>query len=477
MPENAYLKSLAENMTRQTALLEKMIGGDLKTKAPATTNTAQLLHGNVGLFQGPGLERDVLTAHVRPYGIANALPILPSTSEDPRFASITGISAPIGSQPAHACEDAPTSYMKSCNLRAQFGLKRFDTETIEFDKVMLKVNRGDFTDLYLRGRLLGMDNIGPAGLPSEQDVLNIVTASEMIKVGAQFERALNIDLWQGTLAGGTFPGLDIQINTGQRDADTNVLCPALDSDVKDFNYNDVCGTTLDIVEYLSALEFYITSLAESNGVLPVKWVWVMRPQLWFELTACWPCKYLTNRCMTANVGANVAVVNDNVNKAMTDDMRNRKVLTVNGTEYEVITDTGIFEATAATTANLNPGQFASSIYFVPLTIQGNFPVTYREHVDYRAGFRSDVPLLRGKEQFWTDDGIYSWAYEEIKWCFKLSAKTEQRVILRAPWLAGKLQNVRYTPLQHLRDADPASSYWLNGGVSLRTSSRGYAVWA
>lgn len=473
------LKRLADSQERLAVVMETLQQNEaLHTKAPATTMTATQLHGTAGIFQGPGLERDVISAHVRPFGIDGLLPMLPSTTQDPRFASITGISAPIGDQPVRACLDAPTSYLKGCNLTARFGLLRYDTETIEFDKVMLRVNRGDFTDLVLRGRLLGLTGLSPRNL-NESDVLNIITASEMVQVGVQFERSLNTQIWQGvTTATNQFPGLDVQINTGQMDADTQTLCPSLDSDIKSFAYADVCATTRDIVEYMSAMEFYITSLAAQTGVDPVKWVWAMRPQLWFELSACWPCKYLTNRCMTTNVGANVAVINDTTNVDLRDEMRNSKKITVNGTQYDVVTDVGIFEHNSTNNANLIPGQYASSIYFVPLTIQGNFPVLYREHVDYRDSFATqNTSLLRNLNQFWTDDGIYSWAYEEDKWCYKLAAKTEQRVVLRTPWLAGKVQYIRYSPLQHLREADPSSSYWLDGGVSLRSHTMGHAVWA
>jgi len=110
-----------------------------------------------------------------------------------------------------------------------------------------------------------------------------------------------------------------------------------------------------------------------------------------------------------------------------------------------------------------------------LTIQGNFPVTYIEHVDYRA-WRDDVSLLRGTEEFWTDDGKFSWAIEHVKWCYKLSLKTEQRVILRTPQLAGRIDNVLYQPLQHLRSFDPSSEYFADGGVSLRADDQTFAVW-
>jgi hypothetical protein len=84
--------------------------------------------------------------------------------------------------------------------------------------------------------------------------------------------------------------------------------------------------------------------------------------------------------------------------------------------------------------------------------------------------------LDNRQDFWTDDGIFLWAIENQKYCYKLSLKTEQRVILRTPQLSGKIQNVKYVPLQHLRSSDPDSEYWADGGVSLRGAGTAYAVW-
>lgn len=456
------------------ALKELLDNSELITKAPADHNTAPLLHGNGGLFSN-SLERDVITAHVRPYGIGDHLPLLPSTTEDPRFGSITGFTDVIGAEPTKACADAPSGFLKGCNLTARFGLLRRDTNTIEFDKVMLKKNRGDLTDLVLRGRLLGMANLAPASL-NEAGVLDILTKSEMVGAGVQSERKLVKDMWQGTIANGTFPGLDSQIATGQMDADTRVLCPALDSDIKDFNYDNVCGSGRDIVEYLSMLEFYLRTNAVTMGLDPAAWVIAMRPELWFELSACWPCRYLSNRCSITS-GTGVSVINDNVNVNMRDAMRNGLYIDINGNRYPVVPDVGIYERNSTNDANLKPGEYASSIYMVPLTIQGNFPVTYREYLDYRDPIANqNVALLHNMETFWTDDGIYSWYIEQDKWCYKLGLKTEQRVVLRTPQLAGKIQKVKYTPLQHLRDADPQSPYFKDGGVSVRGSSWGSAVW-
>jgi hypothetical protein len=286
---------------------------------------------------------------------------------------------------------------------------------------------------------------------------------------------LNSQIWQGTTAiANQFPGLDAQIATGQVDADTNTTCPALDSDVKDYNLQTIGSS---IVTYLSQLEWYLNYNAESMGLDPVSWVLVMRPDLWFELTAIWPCAYNTNRCASNVAGTSQVFIDGRENVAERDAMRNGMYLDINGRRYPVIVDTGVFEHNSTNNGNLIPGEYASSIYMVPLTISGSMPVTYRQYVDYRRA-EPDVRLLRGLEDFfWTDGGVYSWAVEQIKWCFKMALKTEQRVVLRTPHLAGRIDNVKYSPLQHLRDPDPDSAYWFDGGVSARSAiSTPNAVW-
>lgn len=475
-------EKVVEILAKQTDLMEQLMTKEgYATKTPAQFSTYTPLHGSGGIFAVPGLERDIITAHMRPSGISSILRRIPTVYQDPRFGSITGFTATTGSQPDHACDDAPTGYMKGCNLTARFGRIRFDTQTIDMDDVMLKLHRGDFTDLMLRGQLLGMTGLTPSGLDQNQ-VLNVVTMSEMVIAAVNMERELNRQIWQGvTTVANEFPGLDVQIATGQRDADTNAACTALDSDVKNFGYDNVCGTGRDIVEYLSSLMWYLNDIADSTGVAPVQWVLVMRKNLWHELSGCWPCRYNTYRCSTMDTGAIDAVPSIDA-AAMTqvrDAMRQGMYIDIEGVRYPVITDTGIYEQTPADNANILPGQYASSIYVVPLTIQGGFPVTYMEYLDYRQA-QADINLLHGTETFWwTDQGFYSWAIEYIKWCYKLSLKTEDRVVLRTPQLAGRIDDILYDPLQHGRDTDPSSSYFHDGGVSLRGNQVGlpYAAWS
>lgn len=467
---------LTQILQKQSAILEQLANGQsggMKLKTPATSRTANLLHGSGGLWSTPGLEREIINAMIRPTGIGSLLPLLPSVDVDPRFGSLTGVTAPVGNQPSAVCDVAPHAYMKGCNLTARFGRIRYDTNTIDMDETMLRVNRGDFTDLQFKGQLLGLTGVEPKGLNQGQ-ILNVMTMAEMVTVGVLFDREITRQIWQGSfLIANEFPGLDVQIATGQRDADTGVTCPALDSDVKSYNYHLIDHS---IVTYMSMLEFYIWNNADKMGLSPATWVWAMRPELWQELTAIWPCAYYTNKCSGA-VDSNATVALDGQEMTdIRDQMRNGMWIEVNGRRYNVVVDNGIFEHNNINNARLLPGEYASSIYFVPLTILGNMPVTYRQYVDYR-GAAADIALLRGKETFWTDQGEYSWALEQHAWCYMLDAKTEQRVILRTPQLAGRIDAVKYVPLQHLRDPMPSSSYWMDGGVSLRPGiAAPYAVW-
>jgi hypothetical protein len=80
------------------ALKELLNESNTVEKTAATVHNATVLHGNGGLFSN-SLERDVITAHMRPYGIGSMLPMFPTVMEDPRFGSITGFSADIAQNP------------------------------------------------------------------------------------------------------------------------------------------------------------------------------------------------------------------------------------------------------------------------------------------------------------------------------------------------------------------------------------------
>lgn len=482
------------------ALKENGAIGGMKTKTAGVSNTSQILFGAGGLFAVCGLDANIISAYVRPGGLADLLAqrgyVFPSVIEQPVLGLITGIQDDGAAAVANPCDDAPSGYLKACNLFFQFGRLQFDTATIEFDQIFTTLNGGVNTDLRLRGRLLGLSESDyPRGLDDNM-VVNIVTGSEMVKTGMLMARGTNNQMglvrqmWQGAIANNTagggykeFPGLDAQITTGHVDATTGTACTAVDSDVKNFNFASIYSSNANgvpnIVWYLSTLENYLRHNAVRMGLDPVEWAIVMRPEMWDELTQIWPIAYNTNRGaqILGTTAGNVHLTLDATDMtAQRDAMRRQMMLAINGRDYPVVTDDGINELTNITSGSVPAGSYASSIYMVPLTINGNFPVTYLEYKDYRVGMQQ-LQGLMGRQTFWTDGGTFSWALDPIrKWCFKMSAKTERRIVLRTPQLAGRIDNILYAPLQHLREPFANSPYQFDGGVSTRSSTTLDAVW-
>lgn len=453
----------------------------MATKAPANAHNAALLTQPGGMFTVAGMDRTLISTHIFPMGIGSSLPVFASNLDDPRFGLITGFGPTSGSEPTYPCDDAPTGYMKSGTLTAQFGRVVGQTPTIEIDKILHQARTASTGLQLLNEQLNGMTGMLPTNDVSA--LLSNVVRAEMVNVGVQLERKLAKMIWQGTPSANTagggykeFPGLDAQIATGQKDAESNTLLPSVDSLIMNFNAS-VDSTTTDIVEHISAMEYHLRNRADRSGLSPVQWVVAMRPELFFELTAIWACRYMTDRCSDVE-GNQVVTLNDDTAVRMRDEMRNGNFLLVNGRRLPVITDDGIYEGDSTNSTGLAQGEFKSSIYFVPLRVRGNFASTYWEHVDYRGASAQLSALGQGasKAPFWSDGGRMLWVYRENGFCFDLQTKMEPRIILRTPQLAGKIQNVKYAPFLHMNSPFPESPYFVNGGVSTRSVATSYAVW-
>jgi hypothetical protein len=80
--------------------------------------------------------------------------------------------------------------------------------------------------------------------------------------------------------------------------------------------------------------------------------------------------------------------------------------------------------------------------------------------------------------FWSDNGKYFWHMKPPKnWCVQWIAKIEPRLILRTPQLAARLQHIVYKPLMHPQEPYSNQPYFLNGGVTSRTTAPSwYADW-
>ncbi len=274
-----------------------------------------------------------------------------------------------------------------------------------------------------------------------------------------------------------FRGLDLLINTGFVDAIANVTCPALDSDIKDFNYGDITTTTApSFHEVLEMAHYYVRNNARGQMLDPVEFAVVMRPDLWKVYSSLQSYQSILSTLMNSTIPNNYSVNIDGAALVRErNDIRQGMFVMLNGERVRVIEDHGITESNNANDANCAAGEYASDVYIVPLRYLGNRQALKIEFKDYRLTEQEVAATggLIGPFYRHTPDGRFLWNIVQDGRCFKIQAEIEPRIILKTPQLAARIQNVKYVPLQHLREPDFDSSYRFKGGVSTRAPTSYY----
>jgi hypothetical protein len=454
----------------ETIVREKGLQTGYKHDASGTPN-AQYFHGSGGILTMPGLDPQVFSTIVgiEP-GILGVLPKNPSVFDTPYYETLTGVQDDTGSEPSTECADCvQPGLLKGCTLTSSFGRICRDTREILLERIGQRVNRSDPMDLQLMN-LLGIDSMAPGGVPPDKS-LQLELTKVLLEYGTSVSRVISQMVWNGNVANavGTgfvpFNGFDMLITTGHQDAVSQTSCPSLDSDLKDFNYQLITATNpADIVQVMSAMVHFLKRLAETTGMMPVDWALVMRPSLFHELSQLWPCRYSTFGCNVTNNAQDRNNVNATEMVRERDRLRMNKVLPVEGVEIPVITDVGITEETNGDNANIPPGQMASDIYLIPLRV-GAAPVTFMEFFQFNnPQMAPTLDWFHANGVWTTDNGMWFWTNARTKSCLKAAGVIRPRLILRTPQLAGRIQNVRYNPLQHERTPFPGDdTYFVDGG--------------
>jgi hypothetical protein len=432
-----------ENIFKQLVAMDPV----QKDDATGTADGSQQLHGPNGLFNDASVERAVVNAVPQHMGLE--LPAFPTNQTDPIFQALTGYGDVEGSEPATKCAPGPTpGTLEVGNMMFTLGYKAFSSNTINPDELILRKDRGDTDDMQLLGQMWSQSALveSPGTAASNMDVLNNAFALEMNGIGRAFSRWIADVKWTGDPAGATAgyaepKGFDLLIATGYIDPVTSLANPVLDSEVLDFGLQDIVTGTNDIYQYMSHMEYVLYEKAERTGLNPVTWQIAMAPQVWHEITRVWPTLAYTENSVVIPTGSANNVDGRSLYEERLRLLRAQQLI-INGRVYNVAVDDGI--VTDTTTA---PGSLDSSIYFIPMTILGGqYPATYWEYLDYRligAEIRSPIT---NKLRFWTDDGRYKWSVDERLGCFTVHAHMQPRLVLRTPQLAGRIDDVRITPM-------------------------------
>ena len=440
--------------------------------------------GPGGFLSTPALDNTVLSTYLSPTGIDEYLPAIPTTTANPLYAVFMGVGAESGAEPDGVCDDAPTALMTAGHLTAQFGRIIRDTPTIDRGQ-LAQTARGEETSLTFLARQGSQGSLYPGMVGNTNaDILTNAARGSMFVVGEQLKRKYSKLLWSGSTSNNDpskpgyleFPGIDAQVATGQVDALTNTALTDLDSYIVDANFANVAS--YDIVAQMEDLEYQLYSRA-IRTFSGAEFVLAMRPELWHQITALWPIQYNTQAVSNLLNSSGVSVnVDGGSLVSERDAMRQSQMLTVNGRSYRVILDDGIYMHDS-THASLGAGEFASSIYMLPLSVNGGFPVLEIQYLDFRNGDTSAFPgFAQNAESMLdaSDGGRYMWAMVQSGWCFKFKARIEPRVVLRAPQLAGKIQRVKWAPMSMPQSPYPGKTYAQAGGLSVTTAPTDYAVW-
>lgn len=496
-PQTIDVNALAQAFLAMAGNMQGAGGANSTTfkAVSATPRSSGYAHGPAGLMSAPGMTREVVNAMIMPHaGLMKLLPSYPSVEDFKFYGIMTGQTAASGTfngtNSASTCGDAPTAgLMKLCTQMYRFGQLAMMTPVIDIKRVGRMNNRSEYSDYRLIGGPYDGSGFGSPSVPGNggiQDALNNETAKASFELANDWVRQFGPLFYTGNRSNNTgggmiveYNGLDGLINTGYRDSDvpvggTGTLCPRADSFIANFRSQNVetsPATKSGIVATITGIDRMMRNRAARMGLDPVRWVLAMRWDLFYQLTEVWPCANSTYRCLTdTGLSSAQPAVNDalKLQEQRTEmrgnmDDRTGQFLWIDGIKREVVLDDTIAETA------LSNGGFNSTIYWVPLTVKGNFQSTYLEYFNYDSpdGTMAAARLLApGDSYFTTDGGRFLWHKRPPTGsCVQAQVWTEPRLILRTPQIAARLTNVAYTPWLHEDDWSTASNayYFLNGG--------------
>jgi hypothetical protein len=440
--------------------------------------------GYNGLFNTPGLDPNIVTTYIPPDGLENFLEraghVRTSVYDNPIFGIITGQTAYSGTQPTTGCdENVPTpGNLKLCQQTWGFGEMTLKSQPIEMDKLGKLINNGSPVDFNLLNNPFASDVASQLVPQNVNDFFRSTVAKATLELANDFKRVYAPLVWDGNpvnTAGSSggykeFNGLNRIVNTGYQDVISSQACAAADSLVMNFANGIVQNNASGIVRMFVETYRDRQYLAQQTQFGQVNYAWVMRKQLFLALTEVWPCAYFTFRCYTAAPSGSsaTAFVESTAQAALRDSMRNGQYLLIDGVQVPVIIDNTLDED------NAGAGNFQSNAYLLPLSAPGKFGETggqllYMEYFDYRAqygvqqGFQSMGPDNIYKVS--GDGRFIAVLLSPTAFCRQVMMRTSKRVILRTPFLAGRIDNIRYNVYIHERNWQPGTSFFVDGGRS------------
>lgn len=478
-----------------TALNQGADTGAVQKNNPPLSPVVPYLHGDSGLFNRRDRENPVFSTIMGPMmGVADSLPVFNGARNldnefggtDNAFDSlITGLTAgnldTFANQPTTPCADGPVGgLLKFCSIINTFGNYKMSTREVAIHRAGRATDMTDAFSVQVANAFPQGLFAAPSTTPSLQNAVNNELASRIWEMVLSFQRMFAPRVFTGSPANNVgeakdIVGLDIHINSGnKRDASNNTVCTAANSDVKNFG-NALIGTTSNIVRYIEMADAFVTNKARRQGLGTPTYEIAMRPELWQEITEIIPVqKYERVLAVINNITNNRGNVDARDVYSERDAMRASLLIPVNGRMLPVVLDDTIAETSLGNIAGVP--RYSSTIYGIPLTVLGGYPVTFWEFFNHGNNQAQAIQNMAGNLTWTTDGGLFRWFADFARGCLKLNATFTPRLRMRTPQIAWRIDAVAYAPLQHFDSWDPASSYFTNGGVTSGDNPKYYSSW-
>jgi hypothetical protein len=248
-------------------------------------------------------------------------------------------------------------------------------------------------------------------------------------------------------------GLTQLIKTGYTDVDASVACPAADSFVIDAQNALLSGDTYTL---LADMVRTLRMTASNVMMEGVQWAFIVHPYMLHPLLDTVACNYMSTRCsMTDANGRRLDVTNI---RQLLDAMLTGLYIPVDGVNYPVIADWGM-----SITDNVAAGTWTSSVFFVPISWGGN-ALTYMEFLPQDNPFAAALIANTARLRV-TNNGMYA-LFENTNVaadCLSWKLEAQMRMILRTPFLAGRIDNINHAKVEQFPSPFIGDTYYRDGG--------------
>lgn len=463
---------------------------------PPLSPVAPYLHGPSGLFNRRDRENPVFSTIMSPMmGVADALPVFNGARNlDNNFGGtdaafdtlITGMTSgaldDFANQPTAPCQDGPTGgLLQVGSIVNTFGHYKAGVREVEINRAGRVT---DMTDAFT----VQVANQFPQGLfgtpsptPSLGNAVNNELASRIWETSLSFQRMLAGRVFGGSPANNNgeakdIVGFDIHINSGnKRDSTNQALIPAANSIVLNFG-SAVVGSATNIVRMIETADAQATWKARRQGLGTPEYIIAMRPELWQEITEIVPAQSLQKVVAVIATMTN-AMGNFDAERlqAQRNAMRESLLMPVNGRMIRVVLDDTITETNLGNIGGVP--RYSSTIYGIPLTVLGGYPVTFWEYFNHGNNQANTIQQMAAGLTWVTDGGMFRWTADFARGCLKLNYVFDPRLRVRTPQLAWRIDAVAYAPAMHFDSWNPSSSYFNAGGVTSGENPKYYSEWS